>query len=140
MAVIVSLAIAMLIAMAFGIRPRALITSSMEPFIRKGSLVLVDTNTHFEDLAEGDAIVFRINSTEVLHRVTGSEGESVVAEPDNGDGEALVHKSMYVGKEIAAIPVIGGWVQWISRNAWVVVVVGAALVVIGCLPLSFRRR
>lgn len=129
------LAVAALIAIGMGIRPRILITSSMEPSILKNSLVLVDTSAPYESLSEGQVIAFRTGRTEVLHRISEiTEGGSLIVVPDNGAGEALVGKASYVGAEIVAFPFIGGWLRSVLRHIWVVVVVAVGLMIVGCFP------
>lgn len=107
----------------------------MEPDIRKGSLVLADTAARFDDLEEEDVISFRGNNTEALHRVSKITEDELVITPDKGAGSAVVNKSMYVGKEVIAFPIIGGWLRGIlEHGVWAVVVLAGTLVVIGCLP------
>ena len=140
MIVLTALAVIMIAAIARGVRPRILITSSMEPFIHKNSLVLINTSEPYESLSEGKVIAFRAGGTEVLHRVSKvAEDGSLIAVPDNGTGEATVNKVDYVGMEIIAFPFIGGWLRGILRHAWVVVVLAAFLVVVGCLPYGKKK-
>ena len=140
MVVVTALAVIMIAAIATGVRPRILITSSMEPGILKNSLVLVNTSTPYESLSEGQVITFRAGDTEVLHRVSEvAEDGSLIAVPDNGTGEATVNKVDYVGKEIIAFPFIGGWLRGILGHAGVVVVLAVVLVVVGCLPYGKKK-
>ena len=135
MIVLVSLAVLMLFGMFIGSRPRILVTSSMEPDIPKNSLVLIDTSRKWTELEEGNAIVFRANKTEVLHRVREIRENELIVTPDKGTGSAIVNKSMYVGKEIIAFPLIGGWLREIlMHEVWTVIGLAMLLIFIGCLP------
>lgn len=96
MIVLSTLAIMIGVCAGMGIRPRILVTSSMEPEIRKNSLVLVDTSARFEDLEEGQVITFHANNTEVLHRVTGKNEDGLIVTPDKEIGEAVVNKNLCV--------------------------------------------
>ena len=123
MIVLITLAIASSVALILGIRPRILVTSSMEPFIYKNSLVLINTSAKYEGLEEGEVIVFRAGNTELMHRITGiSEEGKYVVTPDKGQGYTLVEKATYVGKELIAFPVIGGWLRGILEHGKAVVI------------------
>ena len=142
MIVLITLAVVAIIALALGVRPRILVTSSMEPSIYKNSLVLINTNAKYEELEEGEVIVFRAGNTEVMHRITGiSEDGKLVVTPDKGQGLTLVEKATYVGKEVIAFPIIGGWLRSILEHGKAVVIgLGLVLVVLGCLPYGKARR
>ena len=140
MILLIALAAVMIAGIATGLRPRILVTASMEPRILKNSLVLVNTAAPYEQLSEGQVIAFRAGKTEVLHRITEiAEDGSLIVEPDNGSGEAIVEKVDYVGKEILAIPFIGGWLKLMLRHMWIVIVVAVMLVIVGCLPYGKKR-
>ena len=140
MILLIALATVMIAGIAIGLRPRILVTASMEPGILKNSLVLVNTAVPYEQLSEGQVIAFRAGQTEVLHRITEiAEDGSLTVEPDNGSGEAIVDKVDYVGKEILAIPFIGGWFKVMLRHMWIVIVVAVMLVIAGCLPYGKKQ-
>lgn len=94
MVVLSALAVIIFIGAAMGIRPRILVTSSMEPSIMKNSLVLVDTSIPYDTLEEGQVIAFRANNTEVLHKIIGVSDEGLIVTPDKRTGEAIVNKSL----------------------------------------------
>lgn len=56
----------------FGIRVNAVISGSMEPNIRTGSVVYI-SEAPFEEIREGDVITFRLkeSNVQVTHRVVG---------------------------------------------------------------------
>ena len=140
MILLIVLAVVMIAGIATGLRPRILVTASMEPGILKNSFVLVNTAVPYEQLSEGQVIAFRAGQTEVLHRITDiAENGSLTVEPDNGSGEAIVEKVDYVGKEIIAIPFIGGWLKVMLRHMWIVIVAAVMLVVVGCLPYEKKK-
>ena len=133
MGILVVLAVMTLFGLATGIRLRILTTDSMFPSLYRGSLILIDTDFAWEDLDKRDVIAFRSGSTEVMHRVTAVTEEGLVLKPDNGEGENLVSKDMYVGKEVVAFPFIGDMNKSILRNGKGVVCIAAmALIVAGC--------
>ena len=132
MCVLIGLAIISSIGLARGIRPRILVTSSMQPSVYKGSLVLLNTDTPWEELVEGNVIAFRSAKTEVMHRVTAVTDEGLILRPDNGKGESLVTKDMYVGKEIIAFPYIGGMIKPVLQHGKkLVIIVAIVMILVG---------
>ena len=92
MCILIGFAVISSIGLARGIRPRILVTSSMQPSVYKGSLVLLNTYTPWEELVEGNVIAFRSAKTEVMHRIADVTDEGMILRPDNGNGESLVTK------------------------------------------------
>lgn len=120
-----------------GIQTRILVTSSMQSAVNKGSLVLLNIKTPWEELEEGDIIAFRSSKTEVMHRVTAVTDEGLILRPDNGNGESFVTRDMYVGKEIIAFPYIGGMIKPVILNGNKFVIGAAiAMILVGCWGLG----
>mgnify|MGYP002622989692 CR=1 FL=1 len=134
MIVLIMLAVIIVIGFCFGFRARILVTSSMEPNILKNSLVILNTSAPWDDLEEGNVIAFRANKTEVLHRITEVINKELIVTPDKGKGQATVSKSMYVGKEVMAFPVVGGWIRNVLEHwIWGVCLFAVGFVILGCL-------
>jgi signal peptidase len=71
LAIVIVVAGSLLLAQAFGYKPLAILSGSMEPAYRVYGLVIVDTNVGPEDISKGDVIAFRLSEeTTVTHRVT----------------------------------------------------------------------
>lgn len=137
MCILIGLAVVSSIGLARGIRLRILVTSSMQPSVYKGSLLLLNINTPWDSLEEGDVVAFRTGETEVMHRITAVTDEGLILRPDNGNGESLVAKDMYVGKEIIAFPYIGGMIKPILLyGKKMVIIVAIAMIVFGCWGLG----
>lgn len=137
MCILIGLAVLSSIGLARGIRPRILVTSSMQPSVYKGSLVLLNVNSTWSSLEEGNVIAFRTGETEVMHRVTGVTDEGLILRPDSGNGESLVTKEMYVGKEIIAFPYIGGVINPVLQHGKkMVIIMAIVMIVIGCWGLG----
>ncbi|MCR5778204.1 MAG: hypothetical protein K6G84_12455 [Lachnospiraceae bacterium] len=63
--------------------------------------------------------------------------EGLILRPDNGNGESLVTKDMYVGKEIIAFPYMGGIIKPVLQHGKkMVIIVAIAMIVIGCWGLG----
>ena len=133
MGILTILAVTAVLGLSLGIRPKILTTDSMFPSIYRGSLVLVNENADWESLNAGDVIVFRSGATEVMHRVTEISDAGLILKPDNGRGESLVTREMYVGKEILAFPFVGEIIKPIlQRGKGGVILLAVGLILIGC--------
>ena len=139
MCILTGLAVLSFIGMTKGIRTRILITSSMQPAVYEGSLVLLNIETPWEGLEEGDIVAFRSGKTKIMHRVSKVAGNGLILKPDNGNGESFITKDMYVGKEVIAFPYIGGMIRPVLLHGnRVVVIVAIAMVIVGCWGM--RRK
>lgn len=137
MRIIILLMVISGIGISRGIRSRILITESMQPSVYKGSLVLLNINEHWDALEEGDIVAFRSGQTEIMHRVREVTDEGLILRPDNGNGESLVTKDMYVGKEVIAFPYIGGMIRPVLEDGKKYVIgVAIAMIVGGCWGLG----
>ena len=86
-------------------------------------------------------IAFRCDSTEVMHRVSEITDKGLILKPDNGEGESLVTKDMYVGKEIIAFPFIGTFLKIVlQQGRGIVLLAAVALIVVGCWSRKERKR
>ena len=140
MALITTLAVTAILALIIGIRPKILTTDSMYPSIYRGSLVLVNVSFAWDSIEEGDVIAFRSGSTEVMHRVTQKTVDHLVLKPDNGQGENLVTRDMYAGKEIIAFPYIGGMIKLVlQRGKGIVILLAVIMIVIGCMNCEIEK-
>ena len=140
MAMLTVLAVVAVLGLCLGIRLKILTTDSMFPSIYKGSLVLVNVNAEWEKLHAGDVIVFRSSATEVMHRVTEITDTGLILKPDNGQGESLVSKDMYAGKEIIAFPFIGGMIKPVLQHGKkLVIIVAIVMILVGCRGLGMEK-
>ena len=94
----------------FGITPYVVLSGSMEPTIKTGSLSFINKNVKFKDIKEKDIIGFKVgNDTLVTHRVVSKSLNGLTTKGDNNkdlDG-GFVTSNNYVGKNIFWIPKIG---------------------------------
>ena len=67
-----------------GINSYIILSGSMEPVIRTGSMVLVDTQT--ENIQSGDIIMYRLQKENVVHRVVEiQEDGKIITKGDNNE-------------------------------------------------------
>ena len=128
--------------MLFGLHPYVVLSGSMEPALRTGSVAYV-RSIEPEDVEVGDIITFSIDSdTVATHRVVEIVGSGsslsfrTKGDANNVEDSALVRSSQLVGKAVFSIPGLGRLLEYIhtpkGRN--VAIVVGVVLVLIVALP------
>lgn len=107
--VIVGAAALVALLMVFGIRPYAVRTGSMEPAIRVGSLVFVNSRARLEELRVGDVITFRVGQMVVTHRVARVDETGVVTRGDanNTDDGGKVTAETLIGRKVFHLPWAG---------------------------------
>ena len=86
------------------------LSGSMEPTIKTGSLCFVNKNIKLDNVKKGDIIAFKLgNGTLVTHRVVEVNDSIVRTKGDNNknaDGIDIT-KDNYIGKNIYWIPKVG---------------------------------
>ena len=93
-----------------GFVPYVVLSGSMEPTIKTGSLCFINKNANIKSIKEKDIIAFRLNNgTLVTHRAVEIDKNGIITKGDRNkepDG-TLVTNHNYVGKNILWIPKIG---------------------------------
>ena len=119
MIVFVSLAVCLVGVRAFGYTPYSVISGSMEPTYKTGSLVFVK-NVPVQSIKTGDAISFVIdkNLTVATHRVIdiSDDGEYFYTKGDansSPDPSPVYYKNI-IGKATFSISYLGYFAIWIS--------------------------
>ena len=99
----------LVILMLFGIHPYAVKTGSMEPTITIGSVCFVNQRTTFEEIHEGDIIVFSVNEMIVTHRAVcvNQEGITTKGDANNIEDAIKITRESYIGKTIFWLPYLG---------------------------------
>ena len=108
----------------FGYKPLVVLTGSMEPSYKVGSIIYYKKVAK-EEIKPGDAITFRLSSgSYVSHRVVSVNGDSFVTKGDanNTPDAQPVSYSNVVGKDLKfSIPFVGYFVKIVSDNKLIVV-------------------
>ncbi len=101
-----------------GITPYVVLSGSMEPTIKTGSLCFINKHAKYEDTKEKDIIAFKSNGTLVTHRVDEINDDGFVTKGDNNDNQdgSLVTKDNFVGKNIFWIPKAGYVIKLIQST------------------------
>jgi signal peptidase len=93
----------------YGIVPYIVLSGSMEPRIKTGSLSFININTDYDKILNYDIIAYRMNKTLVTHRVVDKTNDGLVTQGDNNKNQDanLTTTDNYVGKNIFWIPKAG---------------------------------
>lgn len=93
-----------------GIVPYVVLSGSMEPTIKTGSLCFINKHTKIEDIKEKDIIAFKLkDGTLVTHRAIEITDSGIVTKGDNNEeaDSNKVKKGNFVGKDLFWIPKVG---------------------------------
>lgn len=93
-----------------GIRPFVVVSGSMEPAIRTGSISWVDTRASPDEMKTGEILAFTGNNTKwVFHRIAEKKEEGFVTKGDANEkcDAALVGKDKVKGKVLFSVPFLG---------------------------------
>ncbi|MGN0399024.1 MAG: signal peptidase I [Blautia sp.] len=118
-----SLVVINLIGYWAGIRPVAVVSGSMEPAIKTGSICWVNFHIEKEALRTGDILAFqRSDGKMVLHRIAGFTEDGIITKGDGNEHEdaGVTTYSQIRGKAIFSLPYIGWFFMGNSRQiAWI---------------------
>ena len=99
-----------LILYIFGIVPYVVLSGSMEPTMKTGSLCFINKNTNIEKIKVDDVIAFKMkDGTLVTHRAIEINDSGIVTKGDNNKvaDSNVVAKENFVGKNLFWIPKVG---------------------------------
>ena len=126
------LAIGFLLLFVLGIKPYIVLSGSMEPAIRTGSLCMINEQSPYEQIKKGDVIAFWQGEMRVTHRVLQVHPEGLETKGDANDVSdgVTTTKENYVGKTVCSIPFMGYAFQFMRSKEGIAVSVGFFTVVI----------
>lgn len=112
--VILIVTFGILILFVAGIRPNIVLSGSMEPAIKTGSICFVNTNAAYEEVQTGDIIAFKQGPKQVTHRAVVVTEEGIETKGDNNDVSdgITTTKENFIGKTVCSIPKIGYFLQF----------------------------
>lgn len=115
-----------------GIRLLTVVSGSMEPEIKTGSVAVISKNiTDFKDIGKGDVITFEIGDSLVTHRVAEIIEDGIITKGDanNSEDSWVVTKDMYYGKQLFSVPIIGYIAVFIRQNILFTILIIAAVLI-----------
>jgi signal peptidase len=126
---------------AVGIRPFIVLSGSMEPDIKTGSIVYINTNISSYEIVKDDIIGFRLNNQTVTHRVVevNKEDQSFITKGDANDERDAVPVTFtnYLGKTIFTIPFIGKIIMFFKSGIGLYLLV--ALILLNVLLVILEK-
>ena len=115
----------------FGYKPLIVLTGSMEPTYKVGSIIYYKKVSQNE-LKVGDAITFKLSDGSfVSHRIVDFIGDNYITKGDanNAHDANPVNYKNVVGKDAKiSIPYLGYFIKIVNSNMWFVAVVIAVLI------------
>lgn len=126
------LVIILIMVLGGGIRPLTVMSGSMEPDIKTGSVAIIETNlTDFNEIERGDIIAFDIGGSLVTHRAVDITEDGIVTKGDYNNTKDLwiVTDANYYGKELFSVPYIGFLIVFIRQHIIVTILVIAAVLI-----------
>lgn len=149
-ALVVLLALLLVGARVMGLQVFVVLSGSMEPTYRTGSLIYVKKVDPYT-IQEGQPITFMMNETTVAtHRVVGivpdEEDPTVIRFRTKGDANdaedgGLVHYKNVIGRPVFSIPYLGYVADYIQHppGRYVAISAGAVLLLLVFLPDVFSE-
>lgn len=141
------IAAALLVPYAFGYRPLAVLSPSMEPAYPVGCIVYVNTKVAPEELEIGDAITFTLSgNTLATHRITAidSDKREFVTQGDaNNTSDGARSFDTLVGRVSKyGVPLLGYISEGIKTTRGMVAAAGVVLLIIllAFLPDAFAKE
>lgn len=126
--------ISVLIAYIIGIKPYVVISGSMEPNIKIGSVSFVNTRYPYKKIQVGDVIAFKRDTIFATHRVVEITEEGFITKGDANniaDGK-IVSQNEYVGKNILSIQKLGYIIQATQTKAGKVILITTIVFILAC--------
>lgn len=127
------LVLLLLVPKLFGWQEYIVRSGSMEPSIKKGSIVYLD-NVEFEEIEKDDIIGYQSGVNLVVHRVISIDisNQQLQTKGDaNSDlDDYSVHASLVVGKMLFSLPVFGYLIYFFKTIPGFIVLVFLILVVV----------
>jgi len=116
--------------MIFGSRPVVVLSGSMLPTYKVGTIIYYK-HVDQGEIQANDVITFQMSDTLVTHRVKRIENGQYITQGDNNnieDGKPVPYEAIQGKVGGLAIPILGFGIQFINNNMWVFVILVAILI------------
>lgn len=125
----VAIGIITVIFILLGIRPMIVMSGSMEPDIKTGSLVFVNTKAEFSKIRVNDVITYRLLDSYITHRVTEITEHGLKTKGDaNGTEDfGIITEKNFYGKKTGYIPYAGYILFYLKKN--LILIIAAVITV-----------
>lgn len=129
--------IALIAVVIAGYRPYVVLSGSMEPEIRTGSICLIDTGYPYDELQLGDVIAFTNGRISVTHRIYEFRDGLIRTKGDANDSpdQYFISAGNYLGRYVGSVPFAGYAVFWLQtkRGMILTVTTGVSLMLLDAL-------
>ena len=132
----ISIMVLFFVPMMFGIMPYIVLSGSMEPEIKTGSVAYINSHAKISEIAKGDIIGFNTQEGQVTHRVVEIKADgSFITKGDNNEevDEAPVPVDKVKGKTIFSLPFLGRLVALVKSKQGIPIVVAFVLFNVLCI-------
>lgn len=140
--IVIAVVAAVLVANACGVKGYVVLSGSMEPTIRTGSLCFVDTNADYGDVETGDIIAFEVNGSMVAHRAASVTEAGIETKGDANrvsDGISTTEDN-YIGSIVFWIPYAGYAVQSPAVRYAAIGIAAAVIVLTSISGMRSRKQ
>ncbi len=124
-------------------RPYVVLSGSMEPAIKTGSVCLVNIRADYADVREGDVIAFKSSTgMPVTHRAIAVSEDGVETKGDANDVSdgITTTEANYIGKTLGAVPYLGYAVMFLKTKRGLILLLTIVAAVILLLFLPPREK
>lgn len=117
----------LIIVTSMGYRPYVVLSGSMEPEIKTGSVCLIDTRHDYNALEVGDIIAFANGRISVTHRIYEFRNELIRTKGDANDSpdQYFIGEENYLGCYVGSVPWAGYAVAWFQTKRGIILTVAA---------------
>ncbi len=125
-AIVVTIVLLYGIGYLFGMRYYVVLSGSMEPAIKTGSLSVVHTKSSYEGIEPGDIIAFENSiGTRVTHRAMEITDDGIVTKGDANDMSdgITTTKENFLGKTLFAIPLLGYFLFALNTKKGIIILI-----------------
>lgn len=114
------------------LKPMIVMSGSMEPELKTGSLCFINTRADYVKIKEKDIVTYRVLDSYVTHRVKEVTDQGLITKGDSNNTEDLgiVTEENFYGKMTGHIPYAGYVLFYIRKNA--LLLIAAFIVVYFC--------
>ena len=101
-----------------GIRELVVVSGSMEPYIKTGSLCIVNTRASISDIDEGDIVTYSLLDSYITHRAVEVSFNGIITKGDANrvNDIGFVTEDNFQGKVIGHIPYLGYVLFFIKKH------------------------
>ena len=134
---VLAVIIVLLAAMGYA-KPMIVMSGSMEPAIKTGSVVFINTHEDIKDIKENDIITYKLLDAFITHRAVEANEHGIITKGDANRSKDLgiVTEENFYGKELLTIPYAGYILFYIKQN---ILPLGIAILAITAIAYFTRN-